>query len=137
MKTQSKPSRGWRNNNPLNIRYDRNNAWQGQTGQDSEGFCKFNNLVNGTRAAFALLRSYKSRYHCVTIRDIITRWAPPSENHTDTYIEFVCKHLMMSPEDPIVYNQESGRLLVKAMAVYESKMFLDNDILSAAQHQVF
>ncbi len=36
--------RGIRNNNPLNIKWNAANNWNGQTGSDSGGFCIFNTL---------------------------------------------------------------------------------------------
>lgn len=75
-------------NNPLNIRYEINNHWLGQTGQLS-GFVRFKDQVWGVRAACVLLKNYRKK-GVVTVEDIITRWAPPSENDTENYIRFVC-----------------------------------------------
>jgi len=44
----------------------------------------------GIRAAFVLLRTYSTKYHANCIRDIISRWAPPTENDTERYIRNVC-----------------------------------------------
>lgn len=74
-------------NNPLNIRYSELNKWQGLIGNEN-GFCKFETLGYGFRAAFVLLRNYYRGGHR-SIRQIITRWAPPIENPTENYIEFV------------------------------------------------
>lgn len=77
-----------RNNNPLNIRYSSGNKWIGQTGKN-KGFAVFSDMVYGWRAAIVLLIKYqRSGYD--TIRKIVTRWAPPSENDTEAYIRFVC-----------------------------------------------
>lgn len=78
-------------NNPLNIRYSEKNQWQGLIGNDN-GFCKFETLGYGLRAAFVLLRNYYRKGHR-SIKQIITRWAPPSENPTASYIEFVCNKM--------------------------------------------
>lgn len=75
------------NNNPLNIRYNPMNDWIGQTG-DRRGFCTFSELAFGCRAALKLLRSYVSRGYD-TIPEIISRWAPASENNTKAYIGYV------------------------------------------------
>lgn len=77
----------FRRNNPMNLRYSERNNWEGQTGQ-TNGFCCFASVGYGFRAAFITLKNYgHGGYN--TIRKIITRWAPPSENPTQTYIRFV------------------------------------------------
>lgn len=73
-------------NNPLNIRHNPKNDWLGQT-DNQNGFCVFLSKYYGMRAAIILLRNYINQGH-ETIREIITRWAPPSENPTERYIEF-------------------------------------------------
>lgn len=77
----------FRRNNPMNLRYSERNNWIGQTGQ-TNGFCCFQSVEYGFRAAFITLQSYgKSGYN--TITKIVTRWAPPAENPTQTYIKYV------------------------------------------------
>lgn len=74
-------------NNPLNIRYNPLNNWFGQSGQ-SNGFVEFTSLFYGQRAALKLLINYyRNGYR--TVEDIITRFAPPSENPTSDYINFI------------------------------------------------
>lgn len=75
-------------NNPFNIRYNKRNNWLGQTGQ-KRGFCEFESMQMGVRAAFVLIRGYIER-DIETPRQIITRFAPPKENDTESYIKFVC-----------------------------------------------
>lgn len=71
----------------MNLRYSERNNWIGQTGQ-TNGFCCFQSVEYGFRSAFITLQSYgKNGYN--TIRKIVTRWAPPSENPTQTYIKYV------------------------------------------------
>ena len=77
----------FRRNNPMNLRYSERNNWVGQTGQ-TNGFCCFQSVEYGFRSAFITLQRYgKNGYN--TIRKIVTRWAPPSENPTQTYIKYV------------------------------------------------
>ena len=91
---------GQRNNNPLNIRRVKGQKWKGEapfppplegTGEAPGSFVHFSSLTYGLRAAFCILRTYRNKYHAVCIEDIITRWAPPTENDTHTYISAVCK----------------------------------------------
>ena len=90
-----KTSRGIRNNNPLNIRRSADN-WQGaREEQTDQSFVQFKSMAYGYRAAWKTLQSYYNRF-CAqsrgfTVRNIILRWAPPKENHTDNYIKSVLK----------------------------------------------
>jgi len=74
-------------NNPLNIRYNPNNDWLGQVSVDN-GFCVFTSEFCGMRAALIVLLSYRKKgLH--SISDIVNCWAPPCENPTQDYIDFV------------------------------------------------
>jgi hypothetical protein len=44
----------------------------------------------GYRAMFVLLDSYRKRYGLKSLGEMLTRYAPPTENHTALYIESVC-----------------------------------------------
>ncbi len=81
-------SLGWRNNNPLNIRYSKSNNWQGQIGSE-KGFCTFEAMAWGFRASLVLLYNYMKNYNCCTISSIVKRWAPPSENDCEVYMRSV------------------------------------------------
>ena len=50
--------RGVRNNNWLNIRFNPNNDWIGQVGQDEGGFVQFEDPQQGVRAGTILLENY-------------------------------------------------------------------------------
>ncbi|WP_199899828.1 hypothetical protein [Shewanella marina] len=78
--------RGIRNNNPLNIETGDN--WQGLIGSDGR-FAQFETPFYGIRAAGRTLRTYRIKYGLTNIAQIINRWAPPHENPTDKYIDFV------------------------------------------------
>lgn len=79
--------------NPLNIRYSIHNNWVGQIGE-YHGFCKFSHVGYGFRAAYRLLENY-IKGGTRTIEDIIRRWAPPCENDTEVYIDFVSEDCMI------------------------------------------
>lgn len=87
MKPVQVTPRGIRNNNPLNIRKSADN-WQGKIGDDGS-FVIFDSPYNGIRAAGRLLRTYANNYSLNTIRGIINRWAPSTENDTESYINHV------------------------------------------------
>ena len=81
--------RGYRNNNPLNIRKNASNAWKGKVVPGSDpAFEQFITMAYGYRAGLYLLRKYIGQGHN-TIRKIINKWAPPSENNTSSYVNNV------------------------------------------------
>lgn len=87
-------------NNPFNIRYNPKNKWKGQDG-DTRGFCNFVSLEFGVRAAaYLLIKSYRQK-GLVTYSEIISRFAPSSENETGNYISFVCSKLHVFPFDEV------------------------------------
>ena len=53
-------------------------------GDDGSGFETFEDNVQAYRAGYTIMNTYNSEYfnYNMTIRDLITRWAPPSENDT-------------------------------------------------------
>lgn len=79
--------RGIRNNNPLNIRLGDN--WDGLAPQQTDGaFCQFIDAIYGIRAAARILTNY-AKSGANTIEKIISKWAPQSENDTESYIAAV------------------------------------------------
>ena len=95
--------RGIRNHNPLNIRRTAKDQWKGLAeAQTDRAFCQFKSLDYGWRAAFYLLtRTYYHKYRLYTIRNIVRRWAPESENNTEAYINNVSKLTGIDPDEPI------------------------------------
>jgi len=90
-------TRGERNNNPLNIRRTKSH-WLGMKDEVKDtAFCEFKTLPWGFRAAFKLLQIYYTKYKRCTLEQIITRWAPPSENNTSGYIQQVVKQTSLNP----------------------------------------
>lgn len=82
--------RGLRNNNPLNIRHNAD-TFQGEIKGNDKSFKTFSSMPYGYRAAFVTLATYLSR-DWNTIEKIISRWAPPIENNTESYIKNVEKY---------------------------------------------
>ena len=80
---------GLRLNNPGNITKT-TGLWQGEVVSSHKRFKQFINLAYGYRAIFIVLRSYIDKGYD-TIEKIITRYAPPSENDTLSYIKNVSK----------------------------------------------
>lgn len=125
-------SRGSKNNNPLNLVHDPSNRWVGLVGNDGR-FCCFDSVQHGFRAAFITIHSYMVVHGLDTVAQIITRWAPPSENETSKYIEFVC-HRMKCPPNKVVdfFSREEMCDLLAAMTKIESGVEFDKKIIRAA-----
>ena len=116
-------TRGQKNNNPLNIRKVAGTVWKGQrTLQADREFVQFITVEWGIRAAFRLLETYRTKDTAVCIQDIITRWAPPSENNTSAYIKDVCRLTGFGGQERLTAAQLQK--LVAAMARIESRMEL-------------
>ena len=80
--------RGIRNKNPGNIKLG--TAWDGLADEQSDPtFCVFKETVWGIRALMRILLVYRFSHKKSNVDDIISRWAPPSENDTQAYIKFV------------------------------------------------
>ena len=94
-------SRGLTNCNPGNIRRS-TVRYKGEVrpSRDPE-FKQFENLAWGYRAVFVLLHTYRVRYGLRTIRTMIRRWAPPTENRTDLYVRAVAERTGIGPDEPL------------------------------------
>lgn len=111
--------------NPFNIRFSKGNHWKGQVG-NTKGFCDFASIDFGVRAAaYLLVRSYRSK-GITTYSKIIERFAPPSENNTASYVEFVCKNLHVFPFDTLSCVSNYVGIL-RYMAKYETGTDLSGD----------
>lgn len=94
-------TRGLRNNNPGNIRRSAD-AWQGLAPvQTDPDYFQFVRPEDGLRALARVLLNYEQRYGLNTVRKIVSRWAPHSENPTEAYIHAVARRLDVGPDDPI------------------------------------
>lgn len=87
VKKRARTPRGIRNNNPGNIRAS-SIVWKGEVRGDGV-FESFESPEMGIRAMGKLIATYRKKYGLTTIRGIITRWAPPTENDTANYIDRV------------------------------------------------
>ena len=109
--------RGIRDNNPGNIRWG--SDWKGlkkDGKQQDPSFCVFETPEHGIRALAKLLRNYQRLYGLNTPRKIISRYAPPTENETVSYIDSVSRQLNITPDTPVDLS-EDGVLLVFIKAI--------------------
>ena len=112
-----RPPRGIRNNNPGNIRHGQN--WQGLNPEGRNidpAFCVFKSPVFGIRALAKVLMNYEKIHGLNTVRQIISRYAPPNENQTMAYIQTVAKQIGVYP-DTVIDIEERGILTVFIKAV--------------------
>lgn len=99
----SKIPRGYRNNNPGNIRLT-SSKWQGLCKEQKDGsFCQFVNITYGFRAMLKLLDNYYLKHNCIDVRSIISRWAPEEDgNCTKAYINYVASNSGVTPAKPLL-----------------------------------
>ena len=107
-------SRGIANCNPGNIRRSRV-RYKGECHPSTdESFKQFEAMEWGYRAMFILLDTYRVRYGLQSLREMITRYAPPSENHTALYLDAVCEMTGIRPDERI--DTRSRRVMVPIVA---------------------
>lgn len=112
--------RGVRNNNPLNLRVGNN--WQGELSVNTDGaFEQFVSTAYGFRAAAKTIRTYQSKHGLMTINDIIGRFAPPNENDTRNYAQFVAGKMGISKHATIDLRHDDALLaeLLHYMSIME------------------
>lgn len=117
-------SRGYRNKNPGNIDWSKNNQWQGQVGLEQAGspprFAVFQTHEHGIRALAVLLTTYQDRHGLRTTRGIINRWAPSVENNTSAYVMAVARAMGRGPDDELdLHAYADLRPLVEAIITHE------------------
>ncbi len=119
-----KPTVGQRNNNPGNLRsFD---DFQGKTGQGKGGYDIYDTLDNGARALARDLHT-KSKRGVRTVRDLMTGYAPPSDNNpTGSYIDYVANDLGVDPDQEIDIANMRPKLM-RSITKFENK---NRDILS-------
>lgn len=117
--------RGYRNNNPLNIRLSSNN-WKGEIKPSADkSFCQFQTMAYGFRAAMVCIRTYITKHNCNTLQEIINRWAPWTDGNNP--LNYAKKVMNTFPDtfpdkDTVIdyHNQNQMTKLVYAMAIVEN-----------------
>ncbi len=130
MKTNT---RGWRNNNPGNIRKNDAFVWNGETGKDERGFVMFDDPMDGVRAMGKIIDSYQNR-GVLTVQQIISTYAPKSENATEAYIDFVVKESGLLRTQRPLRSRGDYVPLIRAMILFENarvNLLTDEEIAEA------
>ena len=125
-------AKGYKNNNPGNIRltFDTQGnkilLYQGEIDGTSKSFRTFESMAYGYRAMFSLLTNYVNSHGCDTIRKIISRYAPSSENDTEAYINNVSSPTNTDPDELIDLSDSNFmQQLVASMSFQENGIDAD------------
>jgi hypothetical protein len=110
--------RGIRNNNPGNLRSDV--SWAFMTGTDAGGFAIFDDSVHGLRALAKDLQTKINKDGLVTIADIISKYAPASENNTAAYIASVSDDTGFADDQLIEADPQTLASLIRAIVNHEN-----------------
>lgn len=122
-------------NNPFNIRNVRKNGkvvnnWDGLVNSFNP-FCEFVSIQYGIRAGIKLYLNYLKAGHN-TVEKFITRFAPPSENKTAEYINFVSKKTGFHPTNYTLTKGDAFKFL-SAVAWMENNYTLDKVLFNEAE----
>lgn len=113
--------RGIRNRNPGNIEdgaFAR--ACNGYAGVEPEGrFARFAEMKYGLAAIIRLLKVYRAKHGLTTVRGIINRWAPPTENVTSAYVLAVCDGVVQ-PDEELPDTKESYHFVARGIVRHEN-----------------
>lgn len=93
--------RGIRNHNPGNVRASPAFKWMGQIGTDAKGFIINKDPVFGLRQIMVIFHNYQLHHNLRSTYQLITRWAPNTENDTADYARFMAGRLFVALNDPI------------------------------------
>ena len=98
---------------PGNIRRSAT-RYKGETRSADPAFKAFESMPWGYRAMFVLLHTYRVRHGYRTLLEMISRYAPPMENHTENYIRAVAAGAQVSPDEPL--DTRSGERMIPVIA---------------------
>ena len=133
------PVTGIRTHNPLNIEIGEPWIGRAQRKLDSR-FETFKSPVWGIRAGAMLLRNYQlglagpTKTSQRTLRQVISTFAPPSENALDSYTAFVANDTGIDPDTEIdlVNDPNMLREVLKAMTKFETNQTFSDEVFDSA-----
>lgn len=111
-------------NNLLNEKWSpKTHKWQGNNRADTK---QYENMGEGVRGNADLIKTYVNRDGKKSVKDIVYKWAPPSENRSASYVANVSKALGVSPDadisDKILNDNDFLSKMMLAMAKEEGPM---------------
>lgn len=114
-------------NNPCAVRPLGRAQWNGQTGiiQIKGGkYARFGDMPHGIRAALRNLHTYRTHHGLRSPREIIGRWAPPSDNNpTSAYVQFIARACGVHADDPLPLTCKMNKRLILAIMSFEGAGF--------------
>lgn len=126
LKKDDKP-RGLRNNNPGNIRKT-DIKWGGEVPGSDGRFETFKSIDYGYRALIKLLQNYQRLHGLRTISQLISRWAPGTENNTSVYIAAVSKETGFGRDERIdMFDRRTAILMASAISKVENGISANMD----------
>ena len=131
--------RGFRNNNPGNLRIT-GMAWQGKVPVEQntdKAFEQFVSLEYGLRAMIVVLRTYIKRKGLDTIEKIIPVYASATENDVEAYIQVVSLISGLQRDAVIDFTYEDMHRLVHAMVYHENGRALPSGVFDRAWAMLF
>ena len=119
-----KESRGIRNNNPGNLRRSAD-RWQGLAKEQTDPeFFQFVSPAYGYRALIKTLQNYRCLHGLQSVKEMITRWAPPTENDTAAYVRSVCREMQV-PDSYVPDVEDRGTMCALAAAISRHENGMD------------
>lgn len=149
-------SAGWRLKNPLNIKFNQKNDWEGSernaqtsplTFDDDPEFERFESPEMGYRAAAIIVDKYRERGN-TTAEGIITEWlggnlqegipVPPEEGDLESYLNVVSQVTggEIQP-DTVIDTSDSLKKLFLGMSVMEMGGVIYNNPLSVIEEGIY
>lgn len=131
--TNIKMPPGLRRNNPGNLRpLGARDKWEGQISVQNN-FSVFIDVSWGIRAMATNIVGLIIKYKVDTIRKLITKYAPPSENNTAHYIKVVAQQTGLNADKRIIQHPGILKNIMRAMINMEigpsySALIEDSDI---------
>jgi len=89
-------TRAQRNKNPGNLKFAKQ---EGAVGQDDRGFAVFKTDIDGWQALVKQIQLDAKRG--LTIERFVKKYAPPTENDSRAYCDFICKGLKALPTEAV------------------------------------
>ena len=87
----------------------------------STGFQQFDTPEAGIKAVDDQLRIYGSKHKIKTLREVISRWAPPSENDTESYIKNVSQRTGIKPDEEIDLSNPTIRHVISGPIILQEQ----------------
>lgn len=87
----------------------------------STGFQQFDTPEAGIKAVDDQLRIYGSKHKLKTLREVISRWAPPSENDTEAYIKNVSQRTGIKPDEEIDLSNPTIRHVISGPIILQEQ----------------